>query len=152
MKYIIFAYEIEDVQELEFFIYQIRKVCKEPIGIISFNESLILNVNSDMTKEEIAESLLENGLSNPFFIGPASEFSALLSRSEGIGLFGTDIEEEGIEESDEGYIDEIGSIRRRKYTANPPTLDAVLDKIASKGIDSLTKKEKLFLKNFKYEG
>jgi hypothetical protein len=152
MKYMIFVYEIQDVQELEFFIYQLRKVCKEPIGIISFNESLILNVSVDVSKEEIAESLVSNGVLNPFFIGPASEFSALLSRSESIGLFGTDIEEEGIEESDEDYFDDISSLRRKKYTANPPTLDAVLDKIASKGIDSLTKKEKLFLKNFKYEG
>jgi hypothetical protein len=151
MKYMIFVYEIEDVQELEFLVYQVRKVCKESIGIISFNDALVLNIDTDMTKEEIAESLVSNSVLNPFFIGPASEFSALLSRSESIGLFGTDIEEEGIEESEDGYVDEISSLKRKKYTANPPTLDAVLDKITSKGIDALTKKEKLFLKNFKYE-
>lgn len=153
MKYLLFIYELEEASDLEYIVYQLRKVSKENIGMISFNSSVILNFESDKSKEEVSRFMVENGVLHPFFVGNALDFDAFLSQHETVALFGITIEDEEYDEDEEEEEeDEIKKIIERKnITVKPENLDTILDKIASKGIESLTKKEKQFLENYNYE-
>lgn len=153
MKYLLFIYELEEASDLEYIVYQLRKVSKENIGMISFDSSVILNFESDKSKEEVSRFMVENGVLHPFFVGNALDFDAFLSQHETVALFGITIEDgEYDEEDDEEDEDEIKKIIERKnITVKPENLDTILDKIASKGMESLTKKEKQFLENYNYE-
>lgn len=155
MKYLLFIYELDEASELEYIVYQIRKVSKENIGMISFNNSVVLNFESDKPKEEISRYLVENEVYHPFFIGNALDFDAFLSHHESVALFGvtTDEDIENFDDMDNEETDDeiIKIIERKNITIKPENLDNILDKISSNGIQSLTKKETQYLKNYDYE-
>ena len=137
----------EDTEDIEFYCNEIlleNPAVKSLRFIVENSKNLIVLIESDKTQKELSKSLHKDLLDQNvkfYFIFRRDEIvSAHIPEQVKKFIYGEVKEEEKYIMVQYSKISKVDSL----------DLDAVLEKIKNKGIDSLTKDEKKFLDNFDY--
>ncbi len=168
MKCLLFIYGITDLK-LEKIGETIRPYAKEDMGFISMNKSAIINIDIvDNIPPEIVIQEAKQFTKQPIFMVDieTSRMAFTMNNEQSLSLFDEDFDSlcnkyyergeqnpltDDYEDDEENDIQTI--IKNAQNNVSEYDLDNILDKISSKGFDSLDGREKKYLKNYgKHEG
>lgn len=154
MKLLLFLPGITDLK-LEKIGKAIRPFVNEEMGFLMIQKTAIINLKLNMDyPPEILIDAAKEFTNNPVFLVDASRIAFTLNEEQCLALFDEDMtslqrkHEESVDMCiDEDFEDdEIAQIiENSKHDLD---LDNILDKISSKGFNSLNRNEKKFLKNY----
>ena len=164
MKCLLFIYGITDLK-LEKIGEAIRPYAKEEMGFISMNKSAIINIEiADNIIPEVVLEETKRFTQQPVFLIDVeySRMAFTMSNEQSLALFDVDFDSLCLKHHESGgknpLIDEFEDydedneidmiIKNAEYKEPTDNLDNILDKISSKGIKSLNRREKKFLENY----